>query len=205
MCTLPLSTAPLALNGLLYPARKITLYGRSAARLSYRYAAESACERDKSPIFLVGDNRFDVYAIARYARSQNQSQERVLNRILVARAFTGHQLVELIRRLDPDKISGAVIISGICSAFLDQDLTDNEAARLYYRLLARLKKLADAGTALLLTETAEIAETRRAYFLTSLFQESNFVFYLDGEQTYTLEMKSYRPISYVPPSKAILP
>jgi hypothetical protein len=202
--TLPLSTAPVVLNGLLYPARKISLYGRSAAALSYRYAAESACERN-GVVYLCGDNRFDPYAIARYAGSQNRSRETALSSILVARAFTGYQLLELVRRLDPDRIPGAVIISGVCSAFLDEDIQDNEAARLFYRMLSRLGELADEGAAFLLTETVEITETRRAYFLADLFRASNFILRLDEESTYTVEMRHYRPISYVPPGKALQP
>jgi hypothetical protein len=42
--------------------------------------------------------------------------------------------------------------------------------------------------------TAEIAGTRRAYFLSNLFRASNFIFRLDGESTYTLEMRRYRPL-----------
>ena len=205
MRTLPLSTAPLAVNVLLYPARKITLYGRNAASLSYHYAAESACERNVVT-FICGDNRFDPYAIARFAKLKNQSREMTLSRILIARAFTGFQFVELVRRLEPDKIFGPVIVSGICSAFLDEDIADNDAARLYYRTLSRLGELADKGVAFLLIETEEIGKTRRAYFLKDLFRASNFVFRFEGDGSYTLEMRRHRPISYLASTgKALLP
>jgi len=191
--TLPLSSAPLAVNALLNPARKITLYGRSAASLSIRYAAEAACQGHEV-IYLCGDNRFNPYAIARIAGERNQSRDLALSRVYVARAFTGYQFVELVQRLDPKELSRPVIISGICSAFLDEDIPNNDAARLYYRTLARLSELADGGMAFLLTESEEIAGTRRAYFLTDLFRASNFIFRLDGESTYTLEMRRYRPL-----------
>jgi len=40
----------------------------------------------------------------------------------------------------------------------------------------------------------EIAGTRRAYFLSDLFRASSFIFHLDGERSYKLEMRSYRPL-----------
>ena len=193
MRTLPLSSAPLVVNALLYPARKITLYGRSAASLSIRYAAEAACQGHEV-VYICGDNRFDPYAIARIAGERKQNRDMALSRVFVARAFTGYQFVELIQRLDPNELARPVIISGICSAFLDEDIPNNDAARLYYRTLSRLTELADRGMAFLLAETEEIALTRRAYFLTDLFRASNFIFRLDGENTYTLEMRQYRPL-----------
>ena len=200
MRTLPLSSAPLVVNALLYPARKITLYGRSAAALSIRYAAEAACQGHEV-VYICGDNLFDPYAIARIAGERSQSRDLALSRVYVARAFTGYQFVELVKRLDPNESSRPVIISGICSAFLDEDIPNNDAARLYYRTLSRLAELTDRGLAFLLAETAEIAGTRRAYFLNDLFRASNFILRLDGESTYTLEMRSYRPLlRFAPPA-----
>jgi hypothetical protein len=191
--TLPMSSAPLAVNALLYPARKITLFGNNAASLSLCYAAQAACERHEI-VYICGDNRFDPYTLARIARQHDQSREMALSRIFVARAFTGYQFTELVQQLDPNRAAGPVIISGICSAFFDEDISDNDAARLYYRTLSRLAELADRGLALLLTQTEEVVGKRRAYFLTDLFRASNFIFRLDGERTYTLEMRRYRPL-----------
>src|SRR5262245_28311817 len=128
---LPLAGAPLAVNGLVRPARTITLYGGSAAALSFHYAAETAC--DQPVLFLCGDNHFDPYAIARAARRNRQRAAQVLSRILVARGFTGYQFAEMIKRLDPETVEGPVIVSGLCTAFLDEDMPHNDAARLFYR------------------------------------------------------------------------
>ncbi len=193
MRTFPLSSAPLAVNALLSPARRVTLYGPGACSLSLRYAAEAACGREQV-LYICGDNRFDPYAVARMARRLRHSREDALSRILVARAFTGYQFDELIRRLEPDEVIGPVILSGICSAFLDEDLPHNEAARLYYRTLWRLAELAGRGLAFLLTESREIELSRRAHFLTDLYRASNFIFRLDGEHSFTLEMRSHRPL-----------
>ncbi len=196
MRTLPVSAAPAAVQALVCPKRKITLYGRSAAALSFRFAAEVACEGGQA-MFLCGDNRFDPYAIARYARARGGRRDLVLSRILIARAFTGYQFDELIRRLGAKEFSGdfsgPVILTGICSAFLDEDIPANEAARLFYRSLWRLKALAERGVALLLTETREIANSRRAYFLRDLYRASDFVFHLDAQTTFRLEMREALP------------
>lgn len=195
MRTLPLSGAPLAVTALLSPARRVTLHGPAAYSLGLRYAAETACG-EKQVIYICGDNRFDPYAVARLATQFRHSREAALSRILVARAFTAYQFDELVSRLNPNQMAGPVIISGICSAFLDEDIPHNDAARLYYRTLRRLAALAEGGLAILLIETQEIARTRRAYFLRDLYQASNFIFHLDGKHSYTLEMRNYRPLSY---------
>jgi hypothetical protein len=59
-----------------------------------------------------------------------------------------------------------------------------------------LAELAGKGMAILLSESREIAGTRRAHFLTDLYRASDFILRLDGEHSFTLEMRSYRPLSY---------
>lgn len=196
MRTLPISTAPLALSKLLLPAQRVTVYGPGASSLSLRFAAETACN-EKQVVFICGDNRFNPYVIARMARQLHHSREAALRRILVARAFTGYQLDELIRRLKPDEVTGPVILSGICSTFLDEDIPINDAARLFYRSIWRLCDLAVKGMSFLITESQEIGKTRRAHFLTDLFRASNFVFHLDGEHSFRLETRSPRPLAYL--------
>ncbi|MDX2030219.1 MAG: hypothetical protein SF339_06100 [Blastocatellia bacterium] len=193
MRTFPLSTAPRAVSALLSRARRVTLHGPGASALSLQFAAEAACD-NSTVTYLCGDNRFDPYAIARLARRCRRRQEDVLARILVARAFTCFQLGELIERLRPEDVSGPVIVTGICSAFLDEDLSHRDAARLFYRVLWRLADLADRGAALLLCESDAIASARRGYFLTDLFQASNFILRLDGTPCYTLEMRHDRAL-----------
>ena len=73
-------------------------------------------------------------------------------------------------------------------------MSHNDAARLYYRVLWRLAELADRGMSFLLCESQEIAGTRRAHFLNDLYKASNFIFRLNDERSYTLEMRSYRPV-----------
>jgi hypothetical protein len=168
----------------------VAVTGEQAWTLGQQAAARMACE-GKRTLVLCGDNRFNSYAIARIAKAREKRPEEVLRRILVARAFTAHQLDELIHRLRADDDYALVIISGICTAFLDEDVASNEAARLYYRSLWRLASLAREGLTLLLTENASSKQTPRAHFLTDLCRASNVVIRVEGEHGFTLERRKH--------------
>lgn len=195
MRTLPISSAPQAVRASLSPSRMVTLRGEKAWTLGVQLAAQMACEYKQS-LILCGDNRFDPYAVARFAKSQQKSPPEasyaILGRILVARAFTAYQLDELIHRLNPDDGYAVVIISGICTAFFDEDVTHSDAARLFYRSLWRLAALSREGLTLLLTQSEMPKHTRRAYFLTDLCRASNVVARLEGEHSFTLEHRRGR-------------
>jgi hypothetical protein len=166
----------------------VVVCGDQAWTLGVHLAAQMACEY-KRVLYLCGDNRFDVYAVARLVRSLDENQEETLSRILVARAFTAYQLDELIHRLNPEEAFGVVIISGVCTAFFDEDVTHSDAARLFYRSLRRLGDLLRGGLTLLLTESEAPKHTKRAYFLTDLCRASNVVMRLEGEHSFTLERR----------------
>jgi len=197
MNTLPISSAPTAMRAALLPARRVTLLGAPACMLGFQYAAQAASE-NQTVVYLCGDNRFDVYAVARHARAQGCDATAVLQRILIARAFTAYQLAELLARIEPNQIAGPVIVSGLCTAFFDEDLSHTEAARLFYRTLWRVIALAQAGLALLLLEAATAPSSRRAHFLTDLERASNVIIRFDGKQGCTLERRSLNAKPYLP-------
>ncbi len=196
MNTLPISSAPTVMRAALLPACRVTVLGPSASALGFQYAAQAAGE-NQTVVYVCGDNRFDVYAVARHARAQDCDAHAVLQRILIARAFTAYQLAELLARIEPNHITGPVIVSGLCTAFFDEDLSHTEAARLFYRTLWRVIALAQAGLALLLLESAAAPSTRRAHFLLDLERASNVVIRLDGKQSCTLEQRSLNAKPYI--------
>jgi hypothetical protein len=173
----------------------ITICGDGSWTLGLQLAAQMACEC-RRVLYFCGDNRFNPYTVARLARSHEKSPEEALGRILVARAFTAYQLDELIHRLNPQEIlddaCGIVVISGFCTAFFDEDVTPNEAARLFYRSLWRLTECSREGLTLLLTQSETPKRTGRAYFLTDLCRASNVVMRLEGEHSFTLERRGGR-------------
>ena len=68
--------------------------------------------------FIDGNNRFNPYNVSKYAVSQKLSPTKVLENILIARAFTWDQMIELLE----NKISTlgqmkVVLISGITTLF----------------------------------------------------------------------------------------
>lgn len=186
MRTLPISSVPQAVRTSLSLSRMTAICGEQAWMLGLQVASQMACE-DQRVLYLCGDNRFNPYIVAKLAKVQQKNQEEALERILVARAFTAFQLDELIHRLNPEQTSGVAIISGICTAFFDEDVVDNDAARLFYRSLWRLTELSRAGLILLLTQSEMPRRTGRSYFLTDLCRASNVVMRLKGEHTFTLE------------------
>jgi hypothetical protein len=173
----------------------VSVCGDQAWSLGVNLAAQLACEYKQS-LYLCGDNRFDPFAVARFARSQRKSPEETLGRILVARAFTAYQLDELIHRLDlpntADDSYGTVIVSGVCAAFLDEDVADSDATRLFYRSLWRLRDLSQEGLALLLTESEAPKQRGRAHFLTDLLRASSVVMRLETGRSFTLEHRRGR-------------
>ena len=194
MRTLPISSAPRAARALILPSRMVTICGDQAWSLGVYLAAQMACECEQS-LYLCGDNRFDPYAVTRCARAQQKSPEEALGRIFVSRAFTAYQLDELIHRLNPESFYGVVIVSGFCATFFDEDVTHNDAARLFYRSLCRLRDLSREGLTLLFTQSEIPKRTQRAYFLTDLCRASDVVMRLEGERSFTLEHRRGRPMT----------
>lgn len=68
--------------------------------------------------FVEANNRFNPYSVSKFAVSQRLSPQKVLENIVIARAFTWDQMVELLEhrlsKLDDVKV---VLISGITTLF----------------------------------------------------------------------------------------
>ena len=70
--------------------------------------------------FIDANNRFNPYNVSKFAVSQNLSPKKVLENILIARAFTWDQMVELLEnRLSKLEAIKVVLISGITTLFQD--------------------------------------------------------------------------------------
>ena len=68
--------------------------------------------------FIDANNRFNPYNVSKFAVSQNLSPRKVLENILIARAFTWDQMVELLEnRLSKLEHVKVVLISGITTLF----------------------------------------------------------------------------------------
>jgi len=186
---LPISLAPSVALASLAPARKVLVGGELAHSFVMQLAARAACE-DRKVIYIAADNRFDPYVISRFAKAAGANPEDALRRILIARAFTAYQFVEMIARLPGDcSDHDLVVVSGPCSAFLDEDVSHIDAARLFYRVLWRIVDLAREGMTVLLAQPDATRIWRRAYFLTDLRRLSDIIMRINGEHSFTIERR----------------
>ncbi|TFF97830.1 MAG: hypothetical protein EU541_07655 [Promethearchaeota archaeon] len=68
--------------------------------------------------FVDGNNKFNPYTVSKFAVSKKMSPQKVLENILIARAFTWDQMVELLQnRLAKLEDVKVVLISGITNLF----------------------------------------------------------------------------------------
>jgi DNA repair protein RadA len=68
--------------------------------------------------FVDGNNRFNPYNVSKYAVSQKLSPQKVLENILISRAFTFDQIIEILEnRLSMLEDVKVVLISGITTMF----------------------------------------------------------------------------------------
>ncbi|HKP10781.1 MAG TPA: hypothetical protein VJZ91_01680 [Blastocatellia bacterium] len=186
--TLPIAMARTVAFRSLAPGRKVIVCGAPASGLVTYIAARAACERQSVRV-ICGDNRFDPYAVARFAKRKGVGPEAALDSILIARAFTAYQLAELINRLDARSSAGPVLITGPCTTLFDEEVPAVDAARLFYRVLWRVVELARGGMTLFLAQGDLPKGMRRAYFLKDLCAASDVVLNCDSVHTFRLEQR----------------
>ena len=102
---------------------------------------------------LIGDNRFDAYTLAQFARRCEIDPSALLKRIEFSRAFTCHQLHHGVMNLITPKIKSwrSLYVLGLVRLFDDEDIPYAEAVRLLDEILTRLHAVAAEGLAVLVT------------------------------------------------------
>jgi hypothetical protein len=97
-------------------------------------------------VFIDGGNTFRLYKVARLAQLNQLDPEKVLGRIFISRAFTAYQLTSLIMEKLEQTISRynakLVVISDIAGFFLDNDIPQEEAQRIFSQIVSYLSNLA---------------------------------------------------------------
>ena len=136
--------------GPLKPGRAALLWGEHLRPVA---AAAAAWGAARGRVLVVdAANRFDPYALVRQARDHGLPREAVLSRVQVARAFTSHQLVRLIREelcreLTPGSL---IIILGPVSLFYDEQVPLKERRRLFQEMVGLLAAIKQQAPLLLL-------------------------------------------------------
>jgi len=97
-------------------------------------------------VFIDGGNTFRLYNIARLAQLQKLNPTKVLEQIFISRAFTAYQLTCLIMEKLEETIkkynTKLVVISDIAGFFLDNDIQQQEAQRIYSQIVSYLSNFA---------------------------------------------------------------
>ncbi|MFN0123021.1 MAG: hypothetical protein ACKV2V_21180 [Blastocatellia bacterium] len=194
--TLPLSAASSTALAACQPGRQLLLVGENAPAVSTELMTSMACD-DRLVQFVCGDNVFNPYAVARMVKARGCQPEPVLRRIRVARPFTPWQLEELVFSLRPDDSPRVTFISGIAGSLMDDDLSRNEAARIFYRILWRIAALSKAGMTILLSQGRFTSNPARAYLLNDLRRAAAVVLQLDGAG-FTVEQQTRTWLPHFP-------
>lgn len=123
-------------------------------------------------IFIDGGNTFRLYQVARLARLYQLDPKQTLERIYISRAFTAYQMTALILEKLKETIkrydAKLAIISDIAGFFLDKDVPDSEARRVYSQVTAYLSNFAKENQIILIATYPPHRETRRNSFLHAL-------------------------------------
>lgn len=119
-----------------------------------------------------GANAFDPYVVSKFARREGLPPDELLKKILVARAFTCHQLSTLIReRLDPMVPPGGsslIVLLGPCTMFFDEDVPGEEAALLFRKTLAKVQEMSQRGAFFLMSQSFLRFNRQRGFLLREL-------------------------------------
>jgi hypothetical protein len=119
-------------------------------------------------IYIDGANTFRLYQTTRLARLCQLDPKQALDRIYISRAFTAYQMTSLVLQKLEDAVKACnaklVIISDIAAMFLDKDVEEEEAKRIYNQVINRLSKFAkESQTIIIATYQPHIDSPRNMY------------------------------------------
>ncbi len=116
-------------------------------------------------IFIDGGNTFRLYQIAELARIHHLSPKKVLDNIYISRAFTAYQATALITNQLKETMqkynAKLVIISDITSFFLDKDIPEVEAQRIYSYVATYLSNFARENQIIVIATYPQHEDTPR--------------------------------------------
>ena len=125
-------------------------------------------------VFIDGGNTFRLYKIARLAQLHQLNPRQVLERIFISRAFTAYQLTSLLMEKLEETIKNynakLVVISDIAGFFLDNDIPNVEAQRVYSQIVSYLSNFARKHQIILIATYLPYSNNKR----NSLLQEMTY-------------------------------
>jgi hypothetical protein len=132
-------------------------------------------------VFIDGGNNFRLYQISRLAQIHHLDPKQTLDKIFLARAFTAYQMTALIMERLKDAVekynAKLVIISDIAGLFLDKDIHDEEAKRVYSQILAYLQNFARQHEVILIATypSRQSSNARNTYLQSVTFGRANVI------------------------------
>jgi hypothetical protein len=125
-------------------------------------------------VFIDGGNTFRLYNIARLAQLHQLNPNEALEHIFISRAFTAYQLTSLIMEKLEETIkkydAKLVVISDVAGFFLDNDVPQEEAQRIYSQIVSFLSNFARKHKIVLIATYLPYEGSRR----NSVLQEMTF-------------------------------
>jgi Rad51 len=125
-----------------------------------------------SVIFIDGGNTFRLYQIAQLAQIHHLNPKNVLDNIYISRAFTAYQTAALIKDQLREAVKNynakLVIISDIAGFFLDKDVAEDEAQRIFSQVTAYLSNFARESQTIVLATYPPHVDTERNSYLQTL-------------------------------------
>ncbi len=135
----------------LRPGRGVLVWGAGVREVAAQAAAWGVA-RGGRVVVLDGVQAFDPYQVVRQGALLGVGAAEVLRRVLVARAFTCHQLVRLAKERVPNVLGPGtlLVLLGPVSLFYDDQVPLPERRRLFRELLASLAAVKARAPLLLL-------------------------------------------------------
>jgi hypothetical protein len=131
-------------------------------------------------LFVDCGNSFRLYQVSRLAQLQRLNPTEVLNHIHIARAFTAYQMIALttekLQQALIETDAKFIIVSDVAATFLDDDLHEDEAQKVYSRAMTFLAELARKKHLVVIATYLPHESTRKNSLLyASTYQKANVV------------------------------
>jgi hypothetical protein len=148
----------------LRPGHAALMWGAPFRPLAAAAAAWAAA-RGARVVVVDAADAFDPHRLVREARRRGLARSAVLARVRVARAFTSHQLVRLLKEELPGELEGAglLVLLGPATRFYDEQIPLAERRRLFAELVDLLARCKSRVPLLLLQPPRPRGATNRGF------------------------------------------
>jgi len=126
-------------------------------------------------VYIDGGNTFDPYVVSAIAQECCLEPKSVLEKILISRAFTAHQLTALVFEKLEETLkkyrSKLVVISDITGLFLDRDVSKIEGREIFLKMTQYLSEVAPRRRVVVVASYFPRPYSVRSLFLESILLE----------------------------------